>query len=74
MVPYIVDIGTSAVSIALIGGYHLYLQARVRHNPSYAIQSVDNDARSAWMENIMPTKATAYRRCRLGDTAEDGST
>lgn len=56
MVAYVVDLSTSAVSIALIGGYHLYLQARVRRNPAYAIQSVNSDARSAWVENIMADK------------------
>jgi uncharacterized membrane protein len=52
----VVDLSTSVISIALIGGYHLYLQVRARHNPTYAIQSVNNDARSAWVENIMADK------------------
>ncbi|MEJ2529365.1 MAG: DUF599 domain-containing protein [Gammaproteobacteria bacterium] len=59
MAPYFVDIGTAAISIALIAGYHLYLQARVRRNPSYAIQSVNNDARNAWVENIMGDKSNS---------------
>jgi uncharacterized membrane protein len=54
--PYILDISTSAISFTLISGYYLYLQARVRRNPSYAIQSVNSDARSAWVENIMADK------------------
>lgn len=53
----IIDISTYILSIVLIGGYHLYLRIRLRRDPSYTIQSVSNDARSAWVENIMQEKS-----------------
>jgi len=53
-----VDIELSAytISLALVGGYHLYLKWQVRRDRSYSIQSVNNAARSAWVENIMADK------------------
>jgi uncharacterized membrane protein len=54
--PYLVDIGTYALSLGLIAGYHVYLKWRVRLEPSYTIQSVNSDARAAWVENIMEEK------------------
>ena len=59
MAPYIIDIGTYALSLGLIGGYHVYLKARLRRDPSYTIQSVNSDARAAWVENIMAEKNNA---------------
>ena len=50
------DISAYLISLALIGGYHLYLRIRVRHNRAYTIQSVNNAARAAWVENIMADK------------------
>jgi uncharacterized membrane protein len=47
------DISAYLISFALIGGYHLYLRIRLRRDRSYTIQSVNNAARSAWVENIM---------------------
>jgi len=55
--PYIIDISTYALSLGVIGGYHLYLRARLSRDPSYTIQSVNNDARTAWVENIMAEKS-----------------
>ena len=59
MAPYIIDIGTYALSLGLIGGYHVYLKTRLRRDPSYTIQSVNNDARAAWVENIMAERNNA---------------
>lgn len=53
MAANIIDIATYSTSLGLIAGYHLYLRTRVRRNPAYTIQSVSNDARTAWVENIM---------------------
>ncbi len=50
------DIGSYLVSMALIGGYHLFLRMRIRRDPSYTIQSINNTARSAWVENMMTDK------------------
>lgn len=57
--PYVIDISTYAISLCLIGGYHFYLRARLRRDPSYTIQSVNSDARAAWVENIMAEKSNA---------------
>jgi uncharacterized membrane protein len=54
--PFIIDVSTFALSLCLIAGYHIYLRIRVRRDPSYTIQSVNNDARTAWVENIMGQK------------------
>lgn len=56
MQPYLIDIITYSISVLLIGGYHLYLRYRVRRDPAYTIQSVNNEARTAWVENIMAEK------------------
>ena len=50
------DISAYLISFALIGGYHLYLRIRLRRDRSYTIQSVNNAARAAWVENIMADK------------------
>ena len=47
------ELGAYLVSFALIAGYHLYLRLRLRRDKSYTIQSVNNAARSAWVENVM---------------------
>lgn len=47
------ELGAYLVSFTLIAGYHLYLRLRLRRDKSYTIQSVNNAARSAWVENIM---------------------
>jgi len=55
--PFTIDISTFAGSLALLAGYHIYLRIRVSRDPSYTIQSVSNDAREAWVENMMAEKA-----------------
>jgi uncharacterized membrane protein len=57
--PYIIDISTYAISLGIIGGYHLHLRIRLHRDPTYTIQSVNNDARTAWVENIMTEKSNA---------------
>jgi uncharacterized membrane protein len=55
--PYMIDIATYSFCLCLIGSYHIYLRVRVRRDPAYTIQSVSNDARAAWVENIMADKS-----------------
>lgn len=47
------DIGGFALSIFLLGLYHLYLRRRVKQNPAYTVQAVNSMARTAWVERIM---------------------
>jgi uncharacterized membrane protein len=54
---HIADIGAYGFSFLLIGSYHLYLRSRLRRDRGYTIQSVNNDARAAWVENIMSDKS-----------------
>jgi uncharacterized membrane protein len=51
------DIGIYIASLLLIGGYHLYLRIRLRRNRAYTIQSINYNARVAWVENIMSDKS-----------------
>lgn len=53
----ILDVGIFTASLAMIGGYHLYLRMRLRHDHSYSIQSVNATARVAWVDNIMSDKS-----------------
>lgn len=57
MAPYIIDISTYSLSLFLLAAYHVYLRIRVHRDPSYTIQSVNSDARTAWVENIMAEKS-----------------
>jgi uncharacterized membrane protein len=41
------------ISLSLVVGYHLYLRWRLRHDHSYSIQSVNRQARAAWVRSIM---------------------
>ena len=47
------DLLAFVASIALLASYHLYLRIQLRRNPHYTIQSVNNTARAAWVDNIM---------------------
>lgn len=47
------DVGGFALSVFLLGLYHLYLRQRVKKNPAYTVQAVNALARSAWVERIM---------------------
>jgi len=53
---HITDIAAYGFSFVLIGSYHLYLRSQLRRDRGYTIQSVNNDARSAWVENVMTEK------------------
>jgi len=39
--------------VSALLGYHLYLRARLRRDPGYTIQSINNEARVSWVMNIM---------------------
>jgi uncharacterized membrane protein len=56
MTPLTVNLASLAACFLLIGGYHLYLWIRVRKDPTYTIQSVSNDARTAWVDSIIEEK------------------
>lgn len=47
------DIIGITVSVILLVVYHIWLNRKVRRNPAYTIQAVNNFARTAWVENIM---------------------
>lgn len=47
------DLLAFVASLVLLAAYHLYLSVQLRRNPHYTIQSVNNTARAAWVENIM---------------------
>ena len=51
------DVDAYVASLVLIGGYHLYLRLRLRRDLTYTIQSINNTARTAWVENIMADKS-----------------
>ncbi len=53
----ILDVSIFTASLAMIGGYHLYLRMRLRKDHSYTIQSVNATARVAWVDNIMSDKS-----------------
>lgn len=42
-----------AVSVAAIGGYHLYLRLRLARDPNYTVQAVNREARRRWVERVM---------------------
>ncbi len=41
------------ISLILVVGYHQYLRYRLLHDPSYTIQSINSQARAAWVRHIM---------------------
>ncbi len=57
-IPFL-DAGIYAGSLTLIAAYHLYLRLRLRRDRSYTIQSINNTARKAWVDNIMSDKSNA---------------
>ena len=46
-----------SASSACILAYHLYLRTRLRDDPSYTIQAVNAQARTAWVEKIMADRS-----------------
>ncbi len=53
----ILDVSIFTASLVMIGGYHLYLRMRLRKDHSYTIQSINANARVAWVDNIMSDKS-----------------
>ena len=47
------DFVSFAISGALLAGYEAFLRYKTRRNPTYTFNSVNNLARSAWVEAIM---------------------
>jgi uncharacterized membrane protein len=47
------DLFAFALSVAMLGGYQLFLRYKLRRNPTYTIQAVNAIARAAWVESIM---------------------
>lgn len=54
-----VDICAYLSSFALIGSYYLFLRTRLNKDRTYTIQSVNRDARAAWVDNIMSDRSKA---------------
>lgn len=46
-----------AVSLVLIGGYHLYLRIRLARDPNYTVQAVNREARRRWVSHIMGSES-----------------
>lgn len=47
------DIVAAALSVAMLLGYHVFLQLRLRRDPLYTVQAVNALARAAWVESVM---------------------
>jgi uncharacterized membrane protein len=50
---FISDIAGFFISLALIVAYHSYVRYRSSKDSAYTVQSVNNQVRCAWVENIM---------------------
>lgn len=48
-----IDLAAFLLSVALIGAYYVHLGIRLRRDPTYAIQGINNLARSLWVIHIM---------------------
>lgn len=51
--PFANDLLSFAISLLLIVGYHLYLRYRLRRDPAYSVQAVNNLVRRAWVDSVM---------------------
>lgn len=47
------DTAAVAISLALIVSYYVFLFARVRRNPDYTVQAINNKARVLWVAAVM---------------------
>ncbi len=47
------DLISFAISLFLLGAYHVYLRRQVRRDPTYTIQAVNTRVRAAWVESVM---------------------
>jgi uncharacterized membrane protein len=54
-----IDVAIYILSMILIAGYHVFLRVRIRRDSAYTIQSINNMARSAWVDNIMSDRSNA---------------
>jgi uncharacterized membrane protein len=50
---YIIDIASFGTSFVLILMYHLFLRNKVRKNPTYTVQAINRQARTAWVQTVM---------------------
>ncbi|TSA11544.1 MAG: DUF599 domain-containing protein [Betaproteobacteria bacterium] len=50
---YISDVVGFSASLALLGAYHAYLRYRLRKNPGYTVQRLNDVVRTAWVKEIM---------------------
>jgi uncharacterized membrane protein len=55
----LIDVMIYIASMILIAGYHVFLRIRIRRDSAYTIQSINNMARSAWVDNIMSDRSNA---------------
>jgi uncharacterized membrane protein len=47
------EFGAVALSLAVLGAYHLFVRFRMRSDPDFRIQGVLNRAREAWVERMI---------------------
>ena len=48
-----IDVLAFIVSAALLVGYHAFMRAKLRRNPTFTVQALNALARSAWVESVM---------------------
>jgi uncharacterized membrane protein len=53
------DFATLVVCALLIIAYHVFLRRKIKRDPAYTVQAVNNIARTAWVENIMADEKNA---------------
>lgn len=51
--PSIHEVAAIAVSLLILGAYHLFVRVRMRSDPHFRIQGVLNRAREAWVERMI---------------------
>jgi len=47
------DLSSLLASVLLVISYHLFLRRKVRKDPTYTVQAINQIARTAWVETIM---------------------
>lgn len=47
------DLAAGLLSLAALVGYHLWLERRARHAPTYAVHTTNAQARQRWIERVM---------------------
>jgi uncharacterized membrane protein len=48
-----IDLLSFAFCVAVVIGYHVHLRIKLRQNPTYTVQALNNLARTAWVETVM---------------------